>query len=108
MRIIVAMIFILALIGGTMLVATYISAGAEGVRAKLRRKQRRTGMWELEEESDGEQVVVYCLEPGTQNRLLVGAAPFAAQDFDMQLELLRSNARQKLVTLNSERRGLKR
>lgn len=57
--------------------------------------------WELTEHSDGELEYVYCECPG-EERFLVGAVPWHSQDFEYEIEELRSRGRQKLVALNSE------
>jgi len=70
-------------------------------------RQRDRGTWRLDEDSDGELVSVYAVHP-VKERLLIGAVPFAAADFDFRIEEVRSEGRAKLVALNAGRRTLGR
>lgn len=63
------------------------------------------GRWELAERAEGDLLVVDCVRAGTGERLAVGAARFADDDFPMRVEELRSEAEDRLVALN---RGLPR
>lgn len=58
--------------------------------------------WHMVEEADGELVEVVA-ESG-EERLLIGAVPFAAEDFDSRLYGLRAEGRAKVYTLNEGRR----
>jgi hypothetical protein len=75
--------------------------------ARRRERARRGGLWRLDEDSDGEMIAVYAVHP-VKERLLIGAVPFAAPDFDFRIEELRSEGRAKLVALNAGRRTLGR
>ena len=61
--------------------------------------------WRLVEESDGELLSVYAALPGhaDSERILVGAVPCAASDFEYRIEEVRSEGRMKLAALNSGR-----
>lgn len=74
---------------------------------RLARRRRRRGRWELVEEADGEQIVVSCVETGTDERLLVGAAAFESGNFELELEILRSDGLQRLAALNNKPRQLR-
>lgn len=69
-------------------------------RAWHRRRHQR---WHIEEQSDGEMVAVFAERPG--EKLLIGAVPFAADDFDTRLYGLRAEGRAKVYTLNEGRKG---
>jgi hypothetical protein len=58
--------------------------------------------WHLEEHPDGDYMAVYAVKPG-EERIWLGATAIAAEDFDQQMELIRSRARVKLVAMNSGR-----
>jgi len=88
---------VLAVLGVLFMVAVVLVG--ERVGKWLARQRRAHADWELVEESNGEQVVVYAERPG-QDRLLIGAATFAAIDFDVQLWELRSKGREQVYALN--------
>jgi hypothetical protein len=69
------------------------------LRAGVRRWRDSRAPWELDEHSDGERVCIYASRPG-EDRLLIGAAPFKAQDFDCQLYEIRAEGRAKVYALN--------
>lgn len=72
---------------------------ARSVGRLLARRRAEHAPWELTEHSDGEQIVVYAERPG-EDKLLIGAAPFAANDFDSQLWELRSEGKIQVYVLN--------
>lgn len=93
-------IFLLALF--CVLVGAALLYGARAVGRLLARRRQQHAPWQLTEHSDGEQVCVYAERPG--ERLLVGAAPFAAQDFDLQLYELRNEGDLRTRALNENHR----
>lgn len=70
----------------------------------LRRRRNAHAPWELAEHSDGDTVVVYAERPG-EDKLLIGAASFDANDFDSQLWELRSKGRNQVYVLNEGNNG---
>lgn len=81
--------------------------GVAWIATRLRMWKAEKQPWIVKEKSDDNEVVVYCLQPGTGEQLLLpGSAKFGDPDFDMQIELLRSEARSKLIALNSNRKEL--
>lgn len=104
MKVIEALALLAFAVGGVVIALTFITNGLAGIKRLFRRRAKAHGQWKMLEESEDESVVVRVIEPGTDRALLVGEAAFAHDDFDMQLEILRAEARQKLLTLNSERK----
>src|SRR5207237_6934688 len=98
----------LLIVGGVALFAALFTQGSNDVRKFFRTRRHQRGRWTRAEESDDESVNVYVVEPGTERHLLVGAAPFAREDFELLLEELRVEAQQRLVALNSNRKELRR
>jgi hypothetical protein len=99
MKVVVGMVLMLVLL-------LIVTALVQFVRAKLSEHSIEHGKWELDENSDGEQVVVTAYRPG-QERLLIGQVAFASEDFDSQLYELRAKGRYKVQALNEGRKGLK-
>ena len=73
------------------------------VRSAWRRRSERRAPWQMVEESDGEQLCIYASRPGNE-RLLIGAAAFAARDFEQDLYELRAVGREKVYALNQKGR----
>lgn len=73
------------------------------VRPVLRRWRRGHAPWAMIERSDGELVEVFAAKPGDDD-LLIGAAPFGADDFDSRLYELRAEGRAKVYALNQRGR----
>lgn len=94
-------IVVLVVIGGLALIALVLIGRSVG--RMLRRRREQDAPWELTEHSDGEQLVVYAERPG-ENKLLIGAAPFAAIDFDSQVYELRSKGNTQVYVLNERNR----
>jgi len=80
---------------------------ARSLAARRRERARTSGVWTLDEQSDGELVSVLAVHP-VKEPLLIGAVPFAAADFDFRIEELRAEGRMKLAALNGGRRSLGR
>ncbi len=80
-------------------------AVARSLATRRHERARVRGTWTLDEASDGELVTVFAVHPAKE-RLLIGAVPFAAEDFDYRIEELRSEGRHKLAALNGGRREL--
>ena len=78
-----------------------ILAGSHRAAGWWRARQLRRAPWQLTEHSDGEQVCVYAERPG-EDQLLIGAAPFAARDFEDQLYQLRADGRERVYALNQK------
>lgn len=57
--------------------------------------------WESIEHSDGELVRITVEKTGEQP-LLIGAVPFAAQEFEDRLYTLRAEARDRVLALNQQ------
>lgn len=57
--------------------------------------------WELIEHSDGELLRITVEKTGEQP-LLIGAVPFAAQEFEDRLYTLRAEARDRVLALNQQ------
>lgn len=90
-------LIVLAVIGVSVVALTGMLGRAIGRRLALRRAE--DAPWELVEHSDGEQVCVYAERPG-EDRLLIGAAPFAAMDFDVKIRVLRAEGYERVYALN--------
>lgn len=93
--------FVLVLLAGAAVLVCYVSAAA-GRAVGRWWKRHHDAEWEMVEESDGELVSILA-ERGDE-RLLIGAAPFAADDFDSRLYGLRAEGKAKVYTLNEGRR----
>lgn len=94
---------LLALIFLVLVAALVLWVAREGLRSLSRIRARRRAAqqpWQIDEHSDGELVTVYAVKPG-EERLVIGAAAFAANDFDYRVEEVRSQARLKVAALNS-------
>lgn len=89
-----------------LVIAVVLGGGVVGsvhlIRWSTRRHALRNAPWELAEHSDGELVSLQAERPG-EDALLVGAVAFARDDFDSAIEVARSEARAKVVALNSGR-----
>jgi hypothetical protein len=86
----------------------FLAAGGAAVtvatlRRYLRRRELRRTPWELEERSDGELLHVFATRPGEED-LLIGAVPFASNDFDYRIETVRSDGERKVTALNNRPR----
>lgn len=69
------------------------------IRDAWRAHRHRRAPWELDEESDGEQLVFHAVRPG-EEPLLIGAAAFGAEDFESQMYQLRSEGKARVYALN--------
>jgi hypothetical protein len=98
-------VFVLAiLLVGIVVTARLVRAAWHAARERL----EEGAEWELDEVSDGTQVLVYADHP-REERLLIGAVSFGAEDFDSRLYELRAQGREKVYALNQrERHGLLR
>ena len=95
MRLLALLIVVLLVVAVVLAVAAWLG------------RRRRAGRWELDEHSDGTQVVVEAVH-AAQAPLLVGAVAFADPDFDMRIEEVRAEGRYKVAALNSGRERLGR
>lgn len=97
--------FVLVLIAGGVALFAFACRATWQLGRDLYRHWRRDHRppWEIREESDGELVEV--LAVSGEERLLIGAAPFASSDFEDQLYELRAAGREKVYALNEGRRG---
>ncbi len=100
MRLLFAALELVVLLSG-------LAAAIAAARAWMRRRWAADAPWRLNEESDGEMVSLYAERPG-QQRLMIGAVPFASSDFDFRIEELRAEGQGKLAALNSGRRTISR
>lgn len=74
---------------------TLLRTWARGRRAIAARR----GPYELREEPEGDQLVLYAERPD-HREIRIGSVPFGAEDFDEQLYELRAQARLRLRALN--------
>lgn len=87
--------FVAAIVVLAFLIGVYVVA-----EATYRNLKARKARWEIQEDADGEQVTLYAAKPGC-DRLLVGAVPFAAADFEERMIGLREDAADRIGTLNT-------
>lgn len=71
----------------------------------LKRRKRRRGVWEVEEESDHGRAVVYLRSPTPgQEYGIVGSVAFDSPDFDNRMRVLRREAQFNADALNEKLR----
>lgn len=109
MRVLAFIGLLIIFMGGVVVFTVLAREGVQGVKNLFRKRAKRTGLWAWDEDTleDENAVVVFLIEPGTCKTLWVGEPiSFSAEDFDFQLELRRSEAQQRLITLNSDRKRI--
>lgn len=93
-------LFLMAVVGGVCVAG--LGLWVKTLKAARHRRLARRQPWQLEEHSDGELLVIYAVKPN-ESPLLIGAVPFAANDFNSRIEDVRSAGCEKVIGLNSGR-----